>query len=192
MKQRIVLALALAVMAGGSACADRIPKLDTSAPVPVDVGLVPGKSNQDLTVDLDTSKEVRSALKSTGSQVLVGDVRLWNIHHGQRLVGALQLATLKQRIDPRRADDRNEIVTQVLGSRPRQLVIGGVPVWTVPDDGTARQIFVFFGARSFGVLQVKGVEINAGELADDLIHKIASQPGWHPLAPQDYEKKAST
>lgn len=175
----------------GSACAPRSVAVDTSPVVRIDTSMVPATSNQNLTVDLDTSKEVRSAVKSAGAQILVGDVRLWNIHHGQRLVGALQLATLKSRVDPRRSEDRDEIVSQVLGGHTRQLLIGGLPVWTVPDDGTARQIFVFFGARSLGVLQVKGVDINANELADDLIHKIASRPAWQPLAPQDYERKTS-
>jgi hypothetical protein len=164
--------------------------LDRSPLVPVDVTLVPTKTaEQDLTVDLDTTTEVRSALRSVGPQVLVSDVRMWDIHHGQRLVGALELATLKRRVDPRRADDRDRIVGQILGSHTRELQINGLPVWNVLNDGTARQIFVWFGARNLGVLQVKGDGFNPGQIADDLIRRIVSKPAWHALAPQDYRRR---
>jgi hypothetical protein len=159
--------------------------------VAVDVTLVPAKTaEQNLTVDLDTTTEVRDAIKSVGPQVLVSDARMWNIHHGQRLVGALELASLRKRVDPRRPDDRDRIVGQILGSHTRLLQINGLPVWTVVNDGTARQIFVWFGARNLGVLQIKGDGVNAGQIADDLIRRIVSQPGWHALAPQDYKRKA--
>lgn len=168
-------------------CAARDVKPDTSPVVPVVTGLVPASlPAQKLTIDLDRSKEVRSAVRSAGPQVLVSDARLWNIHRGQRLVGALQLATLKKRIDPRRAGDRQAIIGQVLGSRAREIQVDGLPVWTVPDDGAGRGIYVWFGARTFGVLQLKGAEIQPAAVADELVHRIASQPAWQALPPQAY------
>jgi len=185
----VIMAAAMA-LTGGAGCAPRTPKPDRSPIVPVDVALVPTTVKaQDLTVDLDTTTEVRQAMRSVGPQVLVGDIRLWDIHHGQRLVGALELATLKPRVDPRKPEDRDPLVGQILGSHTKQIQVNGLPVWTIPDDGTGRQVFVWFGARSLGVLQVKGEGINPGQLADDLIPRIASQPGWHPLAPQEYRRK---
>lgn len=177
-------------LAAGSACAARTLPPDRSPIVSVDVALVPANTTGDnLTVDLDTTTEVRDAMRSVGPQVLVSDARMWDIHHGQRLVGALELATLKPRVDPRRPDDRDRIVGQILGSHTRQIQINGLPVWTVLNDGTARQIFVWFGARNLGVLQIKGDGVNPGPIADDLIRRIVSQPGWHALAPQEYRRK---
>jgi hypothetical protein len=185
------LAGAVCVAITGGACADRTPQLDTSPPVPVVTDMVPtAVESQQLTVDLDETREVRSAVKQVGAQVLVSDARVWNLHHGQRLVGALQLATLKKRVDPREDADRRDIIGQILGGRARQIQVGGVPVWTIPDDGAHRSIYVWFGGHAFGVLQVKGDDINGGAIADELIHAIATQPAWQALPPQAYERKS--
>lgn len=184
-------AAALCVVVAGGACAARTPKLDTSPPVPVVTQIVPtAVESQQLTVDLDTTREVRSAVRQVGAQVLVSDARVWNLHRGQRLVGALQLATLKKRVDPRVDADRRDIIGQILGGRAREIEVGGVPVWTIPDDGAHRGIYVWFGAHAFGVLQVKGDDINGGAIADQLIHAIATQPAWQALPPQAYERKS--
>ena len=186
----LALVLALALALAGGACAPRTPQPDRTPLVPVPVAIVPPTvTGQDLTVDLDTTTEVAEAIKSVGPQVLIGDGRLWDIHQGQRLVGALELATLKKRVDPRRPDDRDGIIGQILGSHTRQIQIDGLPVWTIVNDGTARQMFVWFGAANLGVLQIKGDGVNAGQIADDLIRRIASQPAWHTLAPQEYKRR---
>jgi hypothetical protein len=188
--RRFALAASVVALASCSACAPRTPQVDRSPIVPVDAALVPATTTgPELTVDLDTTTEVRDAVKSVGPQVLVSDAQMWDIHHGQRLVGALEVATLKKRVDPRRQDDRDRIIGQILGSHTRQIQVDGLPVWTILDDGTARQVFVWFGARNFGVLQVKGEGINPGQIADVLIRQIASKPAWHPLAPQDYRRR---
>ena len=177
--------VAVGMLASGCAARDVVP--DTSPVTPISTDLVPASlPAQKLTIDLDRSKEVKKAVQSAGPQVLVGDARLWNIHRGQRLVGALQLATLKKRVDPRRATDRQAIISQVLGGRARQIQVDGLPVWTVPDDGAGRGIYVWFGARSFGVLQLKGTDIQPAAVADALVHQIASRPAWRALPPQAY------
>lgn len=187
MRRRLLplVCAAAAIAATGCAARDVVP--DTSPVTPISTDLVPASlPAHKLTIDLDRTKEVRNALRSAGPQVLVGDARLWNIHRGQRLVGALQLATLKKRVDPRREKDREAIIAQVLGGRARQIQVDGLPVWTIPDDGAGRGIYVWFGARSFGVLQLKGTDIQPGAVADALVHQIASQPAWRALPPQAY------
>lgn len=188
MKARILAVVGCVCLMAG--CAARTPALDRSAVVPVDAALVPpALRDQGLTIDLDTTTDVRDAMRSIGPQLLVSDARMWDVHHGQRLIGALELATLKKRVDPRRRADRDRVIGQILGSHTRQIQVDGLPVWTITDDGSARRIYTWFGARSFGVLQLKGDDLNLGQIADTLVQQIASQAGWHALAPQDYRRK---
>ena len=190
--RRLAAAAALAAALGLTGCAARDVALDRTPGTPVPADLVPASlPSFKLTVDPDATPDVKAAIAAAGPQVLVGDARMWDLHLGQRLVGALQISTLRKRIDPRRAEDRDAIVVQSLGSRARRIVVGGLPVWTVPDDGSKRGVYVWFGARSFAVLQLKADGLDAGAVADDLIGQIARRPSWHALPPQAYETKST-
>jgi hypothetical protein len=179
------VALVAALTLGG--CAARDVGIDRTPGAAVPTDLVPaGLPAHQLTIDADATTDVRDAIAAAGPQLLVGDARMWDIHLGQRLVGALQLSTLRSRVDPRRQEDRDAIVGQALGSRARQVLVRGLPVWTVPDDGAKRGVYVWFGAHTFGVLQIKGDGVDTGAVADELISHIAAQPGWQALPPQAY------
>jgi len=179
-----IAALAALLVAG---CAGGTAKPKVAPVVPVPTGIVPGSlPAEKLTLQLDTATEVKQAIASVGPQLLVSDARLWELHFGQRLVGALQLATLKPRVNPAHAADRASIVGQILGAEFHKIQVNGLPVWTVRDDGSQRAVYVWFGAHEFGVLQLKGASISPGQVADDLIARIAGEPAWQALPPQVY------
>ena len=171
------------------ACATELKT--TAEPVrPVPVGIVPPSlPAEGLTLLPNTSAEVKDAISSVGPQVLVSEARLWEIHLGSRLVGALQVATLKRRVNPADARDRAAVIGQVLQGRRQQITVRGLPVWTTPNDGASRAVYVWFGAHAFGVLQLKGEGITPNQVADDLIPQLASQPAWQPLPPQAYASR---
>lgn len=179
---------ALAAVAVLSACATGV-KTGAEPVRPVPAGIVPSElPGEELTLQPNTSVEVKDAISSVGSQLLVSDARLWELHLQSRLVGALQVATLKRRVDPSKAADRNAVIGQVLEGRRQQIVVKGLPVWTTPNDGASRAIFVWFGSHTFAVLQLKGDGISPNQVADDLIPRLASQPAWQPLPPQAYTR----
>jgi len=169
-----------------AACGSSRPA-DVGAPRPVPAFLVPAAlPSEGLTIQPNTTLEVRQAIASVGPQLLVSDARLWELHLGAQLVGALQLATLKERIDPAHAADRNAIIGQILPGETEEIDINGLPVWTTPDDGSDRSLFIWFGAHIFGVLQLKGDGVDPPRVADDLIGHIAAAPAWQALPPQAY------
>jgi hypothetical protein len=184
--------MALVAVAAAAASLSVTGCAGTSKPKAEPVRLVPtavvptALEAEGLTIQPNTTVEVKQALDSLGRQLLVSDARLWELHAGSRLVGALQVATLKARVDPTKGADRNAIIGQVLGSRHRQISVKGQPVWSLPNDGSDRAIYVWFGAHTFAVLQLKGSAVAAPQVATDLIAKIAAQPAWHALPPQVY------
>src|SRR4051794_37574975 len=104
----VVFGTAIGIMCT-SACATNL-KTVTEPVRPVPGGIVPASlPAEGLTVLPNTSDEVKQAISSVGPQLLVSDARLWEIHLGARLVGALQVATLKRRVDPVSAKDRNAV-----------------------------------------------------------------------------------
>ena len=81
----VVALVGLAGCGGGKAAA----KVELARPVPGEI--VPADlPAQNLTIQANTTDEVKDAVKSVGPQLLVSDARLWELHLGGRaLVGQL-------------------------------------------------------------------------------------------------------
>jgi hypothetical protein len=188
MKRCLVATAGLAVLALPlSGCSTAAPTAVTVAR-PLSATIVPAAlPDQKLTLQLDTTQDVQQAVRSVGRQILTSDVKFWQIHEGQRLVGALQLATLKSRVDPARAADRNNILSQILVGASEQVHLHGLPVWTTPtSDASPRAVYVWFGEHDFGVLQLQSHDIDAAKVAESLITHVVTQPTWRALPPQAY------
>ncbi len=181
-----VLALtALGACAGTATTKPEVVRVVPAAIVPADL---PGNG---LTVLPSTSNEVTTGEKAQGPRLLVGDTKLWELHLGQRLVGALQLSTLRRRVNPAKAADRDAIIGQIVGVRVQRLTFKGLRVWgngntTAKSGATDRAIYVWFGAHTLAVLQLKGADIAPPKVAAELIPKIASQPAWQALPPSAF------
>jgi hypothetical protein len=168
----------------------------TSAPTPTQVApplspsIVPASlPAQSLTLQLDLTKDIQQAVTSVGAQNLASDVKFWEIHSGQRLVGALQLATLKSRVNTAQAADRNNIISQILEGSSEEIHINGLPVWTTATSSTSpRALYVWFGNHDFGVLQLQSNVVDASTVSTSLISEVATQPSWQALPPQAYEE----
>lgn len=187
-RARLGVATAIAVLAS-SACAGRLSSIrEPTRPVPTEIvpTTLPGES---LTLQLDRDPAIHSAFGQAGALGLSSDGDLWQIHAGTQLVGALQLATLKTRVNPARAADRDTVISQVLPGTPERIDLNGLPVWTLPTAGSARAIFLWFGTDIFGVLQLKANSVDSDKVAGDLITELASQPAWPALPPEAYIEK---
>jgi hypothetical protein len=183
--KKLVLAACLAALVSG--CATE-PPAPVAVASPLSATVVPAALPEHrLTLQLDTTKDVQQAVRSVGSQILTSDVKFWQIHSGERLVGALQLATLKSRVDPAKAADRNTILTQILVGQNEQIHIHGLPVWTTATSSDSpRAVFIWFGEHEFGVLQLQSRDVDATRVAESLITRVVTQPAWQALPPQAY------
>lgn len=183
------LGAGLAVAGMAAACSSPVPTPTTVA-APVPASIVPAKlPAESLTLQPNTTREVQQAVRSVGPQLLASSVELWEIHSGDQLIGALQLSTLKSRVHPARSSDRNSVIDQILLGPSEELDIDGLPVWTTPGGAaTGRNIYIWFGAHAFGVLQLSSQNVDPSKVANDLITRIATQKAWDALPPQDYQE----
>lgn len=146
---------------------------DANALVPppkVDATIVPeGIANGELKF-----YEYASAKKDfarAGDKSLVADGKLWELRRSDRLIGTLQISTLKNKVDLSDEKDRNAIVNQVMPGVSTKVTIDEIEVWTaVTPDKTS---FLWFGDRMFELLQIKvseGTEIaDAEPLVEELV-----------------------
>lgn len=187
MRHVVVAAALFATVVSG--CATEAPT-PVAVASPLSAAIVPtALPDAKLTLQLDATKDVQQAVASVGRQILTSDVKFWQIHAGERLVGALQLATLKSRVDPSRSADRDNILSQVLVGPSEQIHLHGLPVWTTPtSDASPRALYLWFGEHDFGVLQLQSRDVDATKVAESLITHVVTQPAWHALPPQAYEE----
>ena len=141
----------------------------TEAPPPkVPVALVP-KSIQRGTLKLYENKSptTQKAFRHGDPHVLVGDGRLWEIRDHQRLVGALEIATVKSSVGLRSSKVRKSIVTDVMPGRVDELSVGDVTVYATSSND--KVVYMWFGKKLFEILQLKGSTLDPEGLLTDVV-----------------------
>jgi hypothetical protein len=179
----IVAAASVVGCAGGTT-----HKNEAAVPVPVEI--VPKDlAASGLTLHINADKDTTDAFATAGPNALVGDGKVWELRAADRLVGALEIATLKTRVDPAKEKDRKAILGQVLPGNTERIEVVGQPVWTAKGDSKTKAVFVFFGAHMLGILQLKGKGIEINTVSTDLISRVTSQPLWDALPPEAFDDK---
>jgi hypothetical protein len=131
-----------------SACAAPA-KPRVAAKVPLT--LVPAKLSDGLT--LAEYPGDRKAFANAGSDSLVADGRLWEIHEGHLLVGTLEAATVTTDVSLTNTGDRSQILDgAMVGSAPESIDVHGVGVAVA--SAPERTLYVWFGREVFEVLQL--------------------------------------
>jgi hypothetical protein len=177
-----VVVAVVALLAAG--CGGGRPAPPPTPPVPAAV--VPGRVDTGgLTIQPNTAPETSDAFASVGRPSLVTEGRVWEVRQGDRLVGALELATLGRRADTRRGDDRLAIRQQILPGEPAELDFFGTPVYQAKDG--ERNVYLWFGRQVFGVLQLKGT-VDVDAVANELITVILQDERWPGLPPETFEE----
>lgn len=168
--------LVLLIIAGcGSESSDvvALPKVDAS--------LAPMSVGEDLKLYESTTKATVRAFANAGEHSLVSDGRLWEIRRADRLVGALQLATVLPDIDLTDDDTRTTIVNQILPGASSRIRIGDEEVFTTTVNDKA--VFVWFGRNVYVVLQIKDRELDGryDTIAEAVIEHQSTTDAWQPL-----------
>ena len=163
------VAAALAVLAVVPACgSDVLPP----PPVAVPLGLVPATLEPNLGFEEFTA--AKQTFAEAGPKSLVADGRLWQIRRGAQLLGTLQISTLKPEVSTANPKDRKDILQSVLTGTPYETIdVSGVPV--AAATAADRTLFVWFGAKLFQVLQLKGSKVEPDKVIAALIdHELAT------------------
>src|SRR5579884_3715317 len=98
---------------------------------------------------------------NAGSSSMVADGRLWQIRTSSTLVGTLEIATFKPKVDLYKKSERQQIISLVMPGSFITTTVDGVQVATSPTPDV--NLYLWFGKQMFEVLQArtKGVDPKA-------------------------------
>ena len=113
------------------------------------------------------SPTTQKAFRHGDPHVLVGEGRLWEIRDHQRLVGALEIATVKSKVRLRSSKVRKGIVSDVMPGRVDELTVGDVTVYATTSND--KVVYMWFGKKLFEILQLKGSTLDPEGLLTDLV-----------------------
>lgn len=173
---RVVIVCVLGVLL--TACGHEVP----AAPRPVPVALAPATvlSGQ-LQLHLNNAPETQRAFHQDDKLSLISDGRLWEIRRNDRLIGTLEIATVKPDIDLTRSSVRQHFTAPILVGATSTIRLAGQEVSTVTRaDGVSTM--VWFGRGLFEVLQLKDQRVTGPQLAQAIIQHQQTRTEWSPLA----------
>jgi hypothetical protein len=170
----VALAIAVSTAACGSGDAVEIPL----AKVPA--SLVPAAiPSGGIKLFPNTDRETVEALASAGDRSLVADVKLWELRQGERLVGALQVATVIPKLDLTRTDNRQSVVRQIMPSTVSELTVADVDVAVTSSND--KVVYLWFSRGMFQVLQLKGSKLAPEEVLTQILAYQTASDAWHAL-----------
>jgi len=177
---RLVLVLVLALVGAAGGCGNADDRDLGPRPVAVADELAPAAIGGGLKLYESTTDETVDAFANAGEESLVADGRLWEIRKGARLVGALQISTVKLKVDLAEADRRDTIVTDILIGSYDRIRVGDAEVYT--SKANDKVVYLWFGESMFQVLQLKGDELDHEQVLADVIEHQDGLASWRPLA----------
>ena len=179
------IALVVAVGLIGGGCGH--DAASGTAPSKVAVELVPDTVNNGAFV-LAEDQKARDAFSKVGPKALVADGRLFAIRDGERLVGTLQLSTMKAKVDLTDDDDRHSVVNNVIPGARETISVGPVPV--VQAAGPDKTVFLWFARDMFEVLQLKPTKaspFDPEKVLSEIVTFQTGQKAWKALPRTDDE-----
>lgn len=173
--KRLMLVVALLFVGCGSEPVVEAP------PLAVDIALAPKAVAGDLKLFENQQKTTRNAFKNAGPMSLVDDGRVWEVRREDRLMGTLQISTLRSDVDLAKEDARSLIVREMIPESDSHIRVNGVEVHTVTSGD--KTVYVWFGKRLYEVLVLKGLEGAEPEaVLTDVLEHQATVSSWEPLS----------
>ena len=173
--RRLTAAAFICVLLSG--CAAK----SSPAPRPVPTALAPATVlNGDLQLHLNTAPETAAAFHRNDHHSLISDGQLWEVRRNDRLVGTLEIATVKPSIDLTRTSVRTNLTSPILVGATSTLRLAGQEVATVTrSDGVST--LVWFGKGLLEVVQLKDQTVTGPQLAQAIIEYQQTRSEWAPL-----------
>jgi hypothetical protein len=166
--------LAVLVLAG---CQDA----PEAAPRPVPTALAPTSVlHGTLGLYRNTAAGTEAAFRQNAKASLIDEGQLWEIRRKDRLIGTLQIATVKHDVDLSDKDVREQFTAPILVGARGDIRVLGQEVDMVQNEGGLATL-VWFGKGLFLVLQVKDQLVSGPDLAQAIIEHEQSRPEWTPL-----------
>lgn len=179
------LTRAFAISLAGALLLSGCGKEPVVAPRPVPAALAPSAVlGGSLTLHVNTAPRTLAAFREGKKDSLIDEGQLWEIRRKDRLVGTLEIATVKPDIDLTKRKVREQFTTPILVGARNDIRVLGQEVNMVEGEGGLSTL-VWFGQGLFLVLQVKDPLVAGPDLAKALIEHEQSRTEWQPL-PQLY------
>ena len=172
--RRLALLLVALVVAG---CGNE--PVPTPRPLPVELApaTVLGGS---LGLFRNTAPGTVAAFHPGDKSTLVDEGGLWEVRRKDRLIGTLQIETLKDDVNLHKESVRDHITDPLLVGARGDIRLSGQEVSTVDGDGGLSTL-VWFGDHLLVVLQVKDTVVTGPVLAQAIIEHQQSTSSWVPL-----------
>ena len=150
---------ALAVTAAATGCGGGSAAIVPPKPVPVQIvpSELPGTAGGP-TLTVEEYKPGAQRIAAAGARSVVADGRVWQIRRGTTLVAALQVSTVKPRVDLSRAKERDSLAALVVSGSVQRIRASGVEV--ISARTSDKIVYLWFGDQLFEVLQIKGVGVD--------------------------------
>lgn len=156
-----------------------------AAPDPVPLALAPTTVlSGSLHLYPNTAPDTVAAFRQDSKDALISDGKLWEIRRADRLVGTLEIATVKHDVNLAKSSVRDNFTKPILVGSVSDIRLSGQEVATVQSDDGVSTV-VWFGRGLFEVLQLKDTVVTAPDLAAAIITYQQTRPEWSPL-PQLY------
>jgi hypothetical protein len=177
----VVAVLSLLAASALAGCGQAHP----AAPKPVPASLAPAALLHDsLHLYRNTAPNTLAAFRQNRKDALISDGQLWEIRRVDRLIGTLEIATVKPDVNLAKSSVRNSFTTPILVGARSDIRLSGQEVETAQSDDGVSTV-VWFGTGVFEVLQVKDTIVTGAQLAQSIIQYQQTQAAWVPL-PQLY------
>lgn len=176
------MAVALAVSTAGCGSGDAVELPLAKVPTALVPAAIPSGG---IKLFPNTDTETVKAFASAGDHSLVADARLWELRQGERLVGALQIATVVPKLDLARKRNRQSVVRQIMPSTVSELTVADIDVAVTSSND--KVVYLWFSQGMFQVLQLKGSKLAPEEVLTQILAYQTASDAWKAL-PKDPEE----
>jgi len=175
LRPALVAPLLVALLLTG--CQDDTPAAPRSVPTALAPASVLGGS---LGLYLNTMSGTQAAFRQNGKNSLIDEGQLWEIRRKDRLIGTLEIATVKPDVNLAKDDVREQFTSPILVGARNDIRVLGQEVELVQSEGGLSTL-IWFGKGLFLVLQVKDQVVTGTDLAQAIIEYQQSRSEWEPL-----------
>lgn len=162
------VALALACVFALASCGSSSDAPTPLARVPGD--MVPTQLNGapgDTPMLLREYEPGAKRLAKAGANSMIAHGKVFEVRRDDQLVGALQIATLRPKVDVSSAKERDKLASLVVIGATQKIRVSGVEVVAAQADN--KIVFLWFGDQLFEVLQIKGDGLKPEQMLKDIL-----------------------